>query len=133
MTGTTHSAHLEGGGIRWFGVVLLVAYLALLILGVRSLWILLGTSWVAKILTGLFAAAYIFGWRWWLVPGSRQRLSFRGRLLVHLVAGPVLVVLSAVTGALLPALVALSAAVMCDALDERDRSWSADGGAQNLI
>ncbi len=133
MTDSPDSADPSGGEIRWFGVVLLVAYLALLILGARSVWILLGAGTVAWILTGVFVVAYILGWRIWLVPGSPRRLPFKGRLLVHLVVGPVLVVLSALTGAWLPALVALSAAVMCDALDERDRRWSMDAQAQNLI
>ncbi len=133
MTDFSDSAEPFGGEIRWFGVVLLVAYLALLILGARSVWILVGAGTVAGIITGVFVVAYILGWRMWLVRGSQRRLPFKGRLLLHLVVGPVMVVLSALAGVWLPALVALSAVVMCDALDERDRRWSVDGPAQNLI
>ncbi len=109
------------GGIRWFAVVLLLGHLALLVIGSISLWRIAGggpASWVAS---GVFAVAFLLGWRLWLAPGSKARLAFRERLTVHLVAGPLIVVLASLTSVWLPAIIALSMVVMCDALNERDR------------
>ena len=121
------------GGIRWYGVVLLVAYVALLGLGCWSLWLIAGGQLVAGIAAAVFAVAYILGWRVWLAPGSHRRLAFKERLTVHLIAGPVVVVLGSLAGVWLPTLVALSAVVMCDALNERDRRPAVDGSAPDLI
>lgn len=109
------------GGIRWFAVVVLVTYLALLAIGAWSLWVIAGgglTSWIAA---SVFSALYVLGWRVWLAPGSRMRLAFRERTTLHMVAGPIVVVLGSLAQVWLPAVLALSALVMCDALNERGR------------
>ncbi|MEO7587885.1 MAG: hypothetical protein ABIS84_07625 [Arachnia sp.] len=121
------------GGVRWYGVVLLVAYVALLALGCWSLWLIAGGELVAGIAAAIFALLYVLGWRVWLAPGSHRRLAFKERLTVHLIAGPVVVVLGSLAGVWLPTLVALSAVVMCDALNERDRRPAVDGSVTDLI
>ena len=121
------------GGIRWFAVVLLVAYLALLVIGNTSLWRIAGggvTAWSAM---GVFTVLYILGWRLWLAVGSRRRLAFRDRVTVHLVGGPVIIILASLAGVWLPATMALSIIVMCDALNERDRRPVVDDSAPDLI
>ncbi len=121
------------GGIRWFGVVLLVGYVALLSLGAWSLWSIIGSGTVATSLTAAFVLLFAAGWRTWLAPGSRRRLAFKERLTVHLLAGPVVVVLASLGGVWLPALLALSIVVMCDALDERERRPAVGGSVADLI
>ncbi len=114
------------GGIRWFAVVLLLGHLSLLAIGTYSLWRIAGggpASWVAA---GAFVLVFVLGWRLWLAPGSHRRLAFRERVTVHLVGGPVVVVLASLAHIWLPAVIALSAVVMCDALNERDRRTVVD-------
>ncbi|MGO1383506.1 MAG: hypothetical protein ACTHWA_09125 [Arachnia sp.] len=121
------------GGIRWFAVVLVLAYLALLIICTVSLSRIAGdgiTSWIA---IGVFSVVFILGWRWWLAAGSHLRLAFRERLTVHLVGGPILVVLGSLAGLWMPAIIALSVAVMCDALNERDRRPLVEDSRPDLI
>ncbi len=120
-------------GIRWFAVVLLLAYLALLVIGATSLWRIAGgglPSWTA---TAVFVLLFVAGWRVWLAPGSGRRLAFRERAIVHLVGGPIVVVLASLAHVWLPAIVALSVVVMCDALNERDRRPDVDVSAPDLI
>ena len=137
LPGVTDITHSEEPAlpqsIRWFGVVLLVAYLALLVVGIWSLWMIAGAALAAMISAAVFAVLYISGWRVWLAPGSHRRLPFKERLTVHLIGGPIVVVLGSLAGVWLAALLALSAVVMCDALDERDRRPVVDGPAQDLI
>ncbi len=123
----------RSGGVRWFAVVLLVGYLALLALGAWSLRTLLGDGALSWGVTAAFVLLFAAGWRTWLAAGSRRRLAFRERLTVHLIAGPVVVVLASLSGIWLPALLALSVIVMCDALNERDRRPAMDGSAPDLI
>lgn len=121
------------GGIRWFAVVLLIAYVAMLAIGTGSLWFIAGggpASWIAA---SAFALLYLTGWRIWLAPGSHRRLAFRERVTVHLVAGPLVVVLGSLAQVWLPAVVALSALVMCDALNERDRRPTEPKSSPDLI
>lgn len=121
------------GGIRWFAVVLLVAYVALLAIGTGSIWVIAGGGLVSWIAAAVFALLYAAGWRLWLAAGSRRRFTFKERVTVHLVAGPVVVVLGSLAHVWLPAVLALSVVVMCDALDERDRRPVVDGSAPDLI
>lgn len=121
------------GGIRWFAVVLLVGYVALMALGAWSLWMIIGGGAAAWGAAAAFVLLFALGWRTWLAAGSRSRLAFKERLTVHLIAGPVLVVLAGLANVWLPALLALSIVVMCDALNERDRLPVVDGSAQDLI
>lgn len=123
----------QSGGVRWFAVVLLVGYVALLSLGAWSLWTIIGGGVAGWGFTAAFVVLFFAGWRTWLAAGSRRRLSFKERLTVHLVAGPVVVVLGSLANVWLPALLALSIVVMCDALNERDRRLVVDGSAQDLI
>ncbi len=121
------------GDIRWFAVVLLLAYLALLVIGAVSLWRVAGgglASWVA---VAVFVVIFVLGWRQWLAPGSRRRLAFRERVTVHLVGGPIIVVLASLAQIWLPAVVAVSVAIMCDALNERDRRVGVDDSTPDLI
>lgn len=108
-------------GIRWFAVVLLLAYIALLAIGAISLWRMGGGGLASWIAASVFALLFILGWRLWLKPGSNRRLAFRERTTVHLVGGPIVIILASLAQVWLPAIVALSIIVMCDALNERDR------------
>lgn len=107
--------------MRWFGVVLLVGQLALLVLGAVSLWRIAGGWVVGAAAAAVFGAAYLALWRWLLAPGSPSRLRYRERLTVSLVVGPVVVVLGSLAGLWLPALMATSVTLLGDALDERSR------------
>ena len=105
--------------VRWFGVVLLIGHLALLVMGAASLWRIAGGWWVGVLAAGLFVLAYAAVWRFWLAPGSRRRLGYKERLTVNLVAGPAIVVLGSLASLWLPALLATSIVLLCDALDQR--------------
>lgn len=107
------------GSIRWFGLVLLIGHLGLLVIGAIALWRIAGGWWVGAAAAAVFVLAYAGLWRYLLAPGSRQRLGHRERLTVNLVAGPVVVVIASLAGLWLPALVALSIVVLCDALNSR--------------
>ncbi len=120
-------------GIRWFAVVLLLAYLALLVIGSISLWRIAGGGPASGIASGVFALIFILGWRQWLAAGSQARLAFRERLTVHLVGGPIVVVLASLASVWLPAIIALSVVVMCDALNERDRRPPVENSLPDLI
>lgn len=134
MTDITDSEEPQRpAGIRWFGVVLLVAYVAMLAIGVASLWAIAGGGSASWIASGVFMVLYLAGWRVWLAPGSRRRLAFRERVTVHLVAGPVVVVLGSLAHVWLPAVLALSVLVMSDALNERERRPAGPGSAPDLI
>lgn len=109
-------------GVRWFGIVLLIAQVAMLVLGVVALWRIGGGWWLGTLAAAIFSLIYLVVWVLFLAPGSRQRLGYRERLLVHLLVGPAVVVMGGLTALWLPALVALSVAILCDALDER-RRW----------
>lgn len=130
---TSSEQSVGSGGIRWFAVVMLVAHLALLAIGTISLWRIGGGGSVAWIASGVFALIFILGWWLWLAPGSHHRLSFRERLTVHLVGGPIVVVLASLANVWLPAIIALSVVVMCDALNERDRRPVVDTSPPDLI
>lgn len=137
MPGVTDISDSEtpppSGTIRWFAVVLLLAYLALLVIGGISLWRIAGggpASWLAA---GVFAVGFLIVWRLWLAIGSRRRLAFRERLTVHLVGGPIIVVLASLAGVWLPAIITLSIVLMCDALNERDRHVAVDVSTPDLI
>lgn len=108
-------------GIRWFAVVLLLAYIALLGIGAISLWRIAGGGLPSWIAAGVFTVLFILGWRLWLKPRSTRRLAFRERTTVHLVGGPIVIILASLAQVWLPAIMALSIIVMCDALNERDR------------
>ncbi len=130
---TSSGSSSRAGGIRWFAVVLLLAYLALLVIGTVSLWRIAGggpASWVAA---AVFALIFILGWRMWLAAGSHRRLAFRERVTVHLVGGPIVVVLASPAQIWLPAVIALSIVIMCDALNERDRRPALDVSIPDLI
>lgn len=107
--------------IRWFGVVLLVGHLALLIIGALSLWRIAGGWWLGAVVAAVFALAYIFIWRYLLAPGAKTRLGFRERLTTSLVLGPVVVVLGALAHLWLPALIATSIVILGDSLNEGGR------------
>ena len=121
------------GGIRWFGVVLLLGHLALLVIGSISLWRIAGGGMASWIASAVFALVFVLGWWLWLAPGSNRRLAFRERLTVHLVGGPIVVVLASLAYVWLPAIIALSVVIMCDALNERDRSPAVDNSPADLI
>lgn len=110
-----------GGGIRWFAVVLVVAQLATLVIGAWSLWDIAGGWWLGALAGGLFAVGYLVSWVLLLAPGSPRRLGYKERLTVNLVVGPAVVVIASLAHVWLPALVALSVVIMCDALNQRRR------------
>lgn len=107
------------GSVRWFAIVLLIAQLAILALGCVALWQIGGGWWLGALAAGIFALIYLGIWAVLLAPGSRKRLGYRERLLIHLLVGPAVVVMGGLTSLWLPALAALSVAILCDALDER--------------
>ena len=117
----------RAGGIRWFAVVLLVGYLALLAIGAGSIWTIADQGAVGWIAAIVFAVLYATAWRIWLAAGAHRRLAFKERVTVHLLAGPVVVVLGSLAHVWLPALLALSMVVMCDALDGRDHRPATPG------
>lgn len=106
-------------GIRWYAVVLAVGQLGLLVVGGLSLWRIAGGWWLGAVAAGLFALIFLVGWQVWLAPGSRRRLRFPERLALTLVVGSMICVSAALADLLLPSLVALSVAVLGDALDSR--------------
>ena len=108
--------------IRWFGVVLLVGHLALLVIGAVSLWRIAGGWWLGAVVAAVFAIACFFVWRFFLAPGSGARLGFRERLTIAVVLGTVVVVLGALANLWLPALVATSVVILGDSLNERGRA-----------
>lgn len=105
--------------IRWFGVVLFIGHVALLVLGAVSLWRIADGGWLGGLVAGVFVVAYALLWRFQLAPGSHSRLGHRERLAVSLTLGPAVVVLGALAGLWLPALVATSLVILGDALNER--------------
>ncbi len=111
----------ERTGVRWFGIVLLVGQLGLVVLGAVSLWRIGGGWWVGAAAAAVFVVIFAGVWRMLLAPGSRSRLRYRERLTVTLVTGPVVIVLGSLAGLWLPALMATSIALLGDALDERSR------------
>ncbi|TRY18785.1 hypothetical protein FOJ82_06635 [Tessaracoccus rhinocerotis] len=108
--------------LRWYAIVLFLGQLALLGLGAWSLWRIAGGWWLGAVVAALFVVAYGLCWALLLAPGSSRRLSYKERLTVHCVLGPAIVVLASLAGLWLPALVALSTTVMCDALNEKSRT-----------
>lgn len=114
--------------VRWFGVVLLVGQVALLAIGAVSLWRIAGGWWLGALAAALFVVGDAAVWRFWLAPGSRRRLRYRERLTLNLVVGPIIVVLGALASLWLPALLAASVVLLCDALDQRTVSTP-----QNLL
>ena len=107
------------GDIRWYGVVLLVGHVALLVLGAVSLWRIAGGWWIGAAAAAVFVLAYAAGWRFWLAPGARGRLGYKERLTVTMVVGPAVVVLGSLAGLWLPALIATREVLLGDALNER--------------
>ena len=107
------------GDIRWYGVVLLVGHVALLVRGAVSLWRIAGGWWIGAAAAAVFVLAYAAGWRFWLAPGARGRLGYKERLTVTMVVGPAVVVLGSLAGLWLPALIATSVVLLGDALNER--------------
>lgn len=109
------------GRIRWFGLVLLLGHLALVVIGAVALWRIAGGWWVGALAAGVFALAYLLLWQLLLAPGSARRLGHKERQTVNLIAGPLVVVVASLAGLWLVALVALSVVVLGDSLDERSR------------
>lgn len=107
--------------IRWYAIVLALGQLALLGLGSWSLWRIAGGWWLGAVAAALFAVGYALVWVLLLAPGSSRRLGYKERLTVNLVVGPAVIVLASLAALWLPALVALSVVIMCDALNERSR------------
>ncbi len=107
------------GDIRWYGVVLLVGHVALLVLGAVSLWRIAGGWWIGAAAAAVFVLAYAAGWRFWLAQGTRGRLGYKERLTVTMVVGRAVVLLSSLAGLWLPALIATSVVLLGDALNER--------------
>lgn len=104
--------------VRWFGVVLLIGHLGLLAVGVSSLWRIAGGWWLGAVVAGLFGLGYLALWRYLLAPGSSSRLGYKERLTVTLVLGPAVVVLAALAGLWVPALVATCVVILGDTLNE---------------
>ena len=121
------------GGIRWFAVVLLLGYLALVGIGMVSISRIAGDGLAAPIAMGVFVVIFLLGWRWWLAAGSARRLAFRERVTVNLVGGSIVVVLASPAHLWLPALIALSVVVMCDSLNERGHSPEVENSVSDLI
>lgn len=109
----------QGGGIRWFAAVLLLAQLGLLVLGAVSLWRIGGGWGLGAAVAGVFVVVAVVGWYFVMAPGSRFRLGFRERLVVNLLFGSAVLVATGLANLWLPALVALAMVVLTDALDER--------------
>ena len=103
--------------VRWFGVVLLVGHLALMVLGAVSLWRIAGGWWVGALAAGLFVLGYAALWRFLLAPGAQSRLGYKERLTVALVVSPAVVVVASLEGLWVPALVAACVMILGDALD----------------
>ena len=110
------------GGIAWFGLLLLVGHLGLLVIGAVSLWHIAGGWWVGAAAAGLFTLACAAGWWVWLAPGSPRRLRYRERFTVSVVAGPAIVVLGSLASLWLPAILALSIVLLGDALNVRSQA-----------
>lgn len=115
----------DGGGIRWFALVLGIAHLALLVIGGWAMWQIAGGWYWGAVAAGLFAVAYLTCWIFLLAPGSSRRLGYKERLTVNLVVGPAVVVVASLAHVWLPALAALSVVIMCDALNQRSRGQGA--------
>ena len=105
-------------GIRWYGMLLFIGQLALLALAAWSLYRIDG-GWLGVGVAIVLVVVHVLGWIPLMAPGSTRRLHYRERLLVNLVDGVLLVAICALNGLWLPALVALSFAVIGDALDSR--------------
>ncbi len=118
--------------IRWYGVVLLTGHVALLILGVTSLWRVSNGGGLGVVGSLLFAAAYAALWRFLLAPGSRQRLPFRQRLGYTLAAGGVVLILGAFASLWLPTLIAISVVLLGDTLNERTHAENSPRGPATI-
>lgn len=105
--------------VRWFGLLLFIGHVALLVIGAVSLWRIAGGWWLGAVVAGVFAVAYALIWRFLLAPGSHARLGNRERLTLSLTLGPAVVVLGSLADLWLPALVAMSIVILADALDQR--------------
>ncbi|MDO5677440.1 MAG: hypothetical protein Q4G35_08050 [Propionibacteriaceae bacterium] len=105
--------------VRWFGVVLFVGHVALMVMGAIALWRIAGGWWVGAAVALVFVLGYFALWRYLLAPGSNVRLGYKERLTVSLVVGPAVVVLASLAGLWIPALVATCIMILGDALDER--------------
>ncbi len=116
-----------GVRIRWYALVQFLAQLGVLAIGCFSLWRLGGGPWVGVLAAAVFAVASATMWARWLAAGSPRRLGFRGRLIVVLVSGALVVVLAGLAGVLLTAVIAVSTVVLCDALDQGGTGRPADG------
>ncbi|NHB85564.1 hypothetical protein G7085_15715 [Tessaracoccus sp. HDW20] len=110
------------GGIRWFGLLLFVGHLALLIIGAVSLWRIAGGWWVGAAAAGLFVLAFAAMWWVWLAPGSPRRLRYRERFTANVVVGPAVIVLGSLASLWLPGLLALSIVLLGDALNVRSQA-----------
>lgn len=106
--------------VRWFGVVLLAGHLALIVLGAISLFRIAGGWWLGAAVAAAFVLGYFALWRYLLAPGSTVRLGYKERLTVSLVLGPAVVVVAALAGLWVPALVATCVMILGDALNERN-------------
>lgn len=105
--------------VRWFGVVLLVGHLALMAIGAVSLYRIAGGWWLGAAIAAALVLGYFALWRYLLAPGLTARLGYKERLTVSLVTGPAVVVVAALAGLWVPALVATCLMILGDALDER--------------
>ncbi|MBB1482282.1 hypothetical protein H5392_00210 [Tessaracoccus sp. MC1865] len=105
--------------VRWFGIVLLIGHLALIVVGAISLWRIAGGWWLGAVVAALFVLGYFALWRYLLAPGSRTRLGYRERLTVSVVLGPAVVVVASLAELWVPALVATCVMILGDALNSR--------------
>lgn len=116
-----------GVRIQWYAVVQFIAHLGALALGCYSLWQMGGGWWLGALAGVVFAVVYGAIWATWLAAGSARRRSYRGRLLTVLLSGTAIVVLAGFGGVWLPAVIAVSIIVLCDALGEGPSDGAADG------
>ena len=118
MTPLPQGRAAQPGQLRWFAIGLLLGQVGLLVVGVAALW-RIGEGWWLGAAVGLsFALVYLGLWYFLLAPGSRRRLAFRERLLIHLLVGTFVLVVGGLSDLWVLALVALSITLICDALDE---------------
>lgn len=113
--------------VQWYAVVQFLAHLGVLAIGCYSLWQMGGGWWLGALAGAVFAVVYGSIWATWLVAGSARRQSYRGRLLTVLLSGTMIVVLAGFADVWLPAVVAVSVIVLCDALGEGPGGGAADG------
>ncbi|RRD46570.1 hypothetical protein [Tessaracoccus sp. OH4464_COT-324] len=105
--------------VRWFAVVSLCGHLLLLGSAAYALWVIAGRGWVGAGAAAALVVAYVLLWRFWLAPGSRQRLGVRERLGLKLILVPLLAVFTALGEVPVLGVVAASFIFLGDYLNER--------------